>query len=144
MLTLQDMAEIIGIPVPQLRLWLDAGKITAKTTYKNSQVMLGGETAYLFSEDDIELVRQFAKKHSVPKQPESKEQFVDDGTLDTFTVSQIASMWQLSTDTIQRLFEDEPGVTTLGDKNPRGKRRRITLRIPRAVMERVRKRRSNS
>jgi predicted DNA binding CopG/RHH family protein len=68
---------------------------------------------------------------------------VDDGTLDKFTVAQIASMWQLSTDTIQRWFEDEPGVIASGEKNPRGKRKRVTLRIPRAVMERVKKRRSN-
>jgi predicted DNA binding CopG/RHH family protein len=53
-------------------------------------------------------------------------------------------MWQLSTDTVQRLFQDEPGVIALGNKNPRGKRKRITLRIPCAVMERVKKTRSNS
>jgi hypothetical protein len=58
-------------------------------------------------------------------------------------VSQVASLWRLSRDTIQRLFQDEAGVVVLGDSNPRGKRRRITLRIPRAVMERVKKRRSN-
>jgi hypothetical protein len=69
--------------------------------------------------------------------------FVDDGKQETFTVAQIASLWQLSPDTIQRWFEDEPGVVTSGKKNPRGKRKRITLRIPRAVMERVKKRQSN-
>jgi hypothetical protein len=77
------------------------------------------------------------------KAAKADEIFVDDGTLDTFTVAQIASMWQYSTDTIQRWFEDEPGVIASGEKNPRGKRKRITLRIPRAVMERVKKRRSN-
>jgi hypothetical protein len=77
------------------------------------------------------------------KRKASKEEpFVDDGTLDKFTVAQIASMWQLSTDTIQRWFEDEPGVIASGDKNPRGKRKRITLRIPRAVMERVERKRT--
>jgi hypothetical protein len=35
---------------------------------------------------------------------------VDDGRQTDFTVAQIASLWQLSTDTIQRLFQDEPGV----------------------------------
>jgi hypothetical protein len=69
--------------------------------------------------------------------------FVDDGKQETFTVAQIASLWQLSTDTIQRWFEDEAGVVTSGNKNPRGKRKRITLRIPRAAMERVKKRLSN-
>jgi len=69
--------------------------------------------------------------------------FVDDGLQETFTVAQIASLWQLSTDTIKRMFENEPGVQALGNKNPRGKRKRITLRIPRAVMDRVKKKLSN-
>jgi hypothetical protein len=69
--------------------------------------------------------------------------FGDDGKQENFTVAEIASLWKLSTDTIQRLFEHEPGVVVLGDKNPRGKRKRITLRIPRQVVERVKKTRSN-
>jgi hypothetical protein len=71
------------------------------------------------------------------------EQFVDDGKQETFTVAQIASLWQYSTDTIQRMFADEPGVEVRGAKNPRGKRTRKTLRIPRAVMNRVKKKVSN-
>lgn len=69
---------------------------------------------------------------------------MDDGTLMMLTVAQIASLWQLSRDTIQRIFADEPGVLVLGDRHPRGKRQRLTLRIPRAVMERVQRRHSNS
>jgi hypothetical protein len=136
------MAEIVGVPVAQLRLWLEAGKITATTTRTNNQVMMGYETDYYFSEKDIEQIRRFAKK-AQPKKQEPKEQFVDDGERENFTVAEIASLWRLSTDTIQRMFQDEPGVLPLGDKNPRGKRKRTTLRIPRAVMERVKKRRSN-
>jgi hypothetical protein len=71
------------------------------------------------------------------------EPFADDGKQETFTVAEIASLWKLSRDTIQRMFEDEPGVIALGEKNPRGKRKRVTLRIPRSVMNRVKKRRSN-
>lgn len=78
-----------------------------------------------------------------PKQKNGDEPFVDDGKRSDFTVAQIASMWQLSTDTVQRLFQDERGVVTLGNKNARGKRKRITLRIPREVMQRVKKRRAN-
>ena len=81
-------------------------------------------------------------KKSVPR-PRAKEPFVDDGEQENFTVAEIASLWRLSTDTIQRIFQEEPGVLPLGDRNPRGKRKRITLRIPRAVMERVKRRRSN-
>jgi len=60
-----------------------------------------------------------------------------------YSVAELAALWRLSPDTIQRLFEDEPGVITLGEKNPRGRRKRVTLRIPREVAERVQKRRSN-
>ena len=86
---------------------------------------------------------EFATAHAKQK-PTSNGQFIDDGRQENFTVSEIASSWKLSTDTIQRIFEDEPGVVVLGNKNPRGKRKRLTLRIPRAVMERVKKVRSNS
>jgi predicted DNA binding CopG/RHH family protein len=77
------------------------------------------------------------------RKPSKDETFIDDGKQASFTVAQIASLWQLSTDTIQRIFEDEAGVMVQGSKNPRGKRKRITLRIPREVMMRVKKRRSN-
>lgn len=136
------MAEIVGVPAAQLRLWLDSGKITATTTTKDNQVMVGHKTDYFFLEKDIQSIRAFARK-AASKKHEATEQFVDDGEQEFFTVAQIASMWQLSTDTIQRIFQDEPGVLPLGEKNPRGKRKRITLRIPRTVMERVKKRRSN-
>ena len=93
---------------------------------------------YAFGSNEAETTPRGKKR-----KPAKDETFVDDGKQETFTVAQIASLWQLSTDTIQRWFEDEPGVVTSGNKNPRGKRKRITLRIPRAVMERVKKRQSN-
>lgn len=78
------------------------------------------------------------------KRKSSKDEpFIDDGKQETLTVAEIASLWHYSTDTIQRLFADEPGVQITGNKNPRGKRRRVTLRIPRAVMERVKRRMAN-
>lgn len=141
LLTVQDAADLVGVPSAQLRLWLDAGKITASTTYTSNQLMAGERKVYLFSEDDLEPVRRLAKK--APTRPERKDRFVDDGEQENFTVAEVASLWRLSTDTIQRIFQDEPGVLPLGDRNPRGKRKRITLRIPRAVMERVKRRRSN-
>jgi hypothetical protein len=140
LLTVRDAAELVGIPSAQLRLWLEAGKITATSTYTSNQVMAGSKQVYLFSEDDLEPIRRLAKKQT--PRPD-REPFVDDGEQENFTVAEIASLWRLSTDTIQRIFQDEPGVLPLGNMNPRGKRKRITLRIPRAVMERVRRRRSN-
>lgn len=79
-----------------------------------------------------------ARKRKVKDEP-----FIDDGKQETFTVAEVASLWHYSTDTVQRIFADEPGVQVTGNKNPRGKRKRVTLRIPRAVMLRVKKRISN-
>jgi AraC-like DNA-binding protein len=70
------------------------------------------------------------------------ERFVDDGTQETFSVKEIASLLNLSSDTVRRMFADEQGVITLGNENPRGKRRRVTLRIPRNVYERVKRQRA--
>jgi hypothetical protein len=77
------------------------------------------------------------------RKPQKDELFIDDGKQETFTVAEIASLWHYSTDTVQRLFADEPGVQVTGNKNPRGKRKRLTLRIPRVVMERVKRRMAN-
>jgi hypothetical protein len=46
-------------------------------------------------------------------------------------------MWNLSVDAVRKRFRNEPGVLMLGDANPRGKRRYVTLRIPASVLERV-------
>jgi len=54
-----------------------------------------------------------------------------------YAVAEIAEMWNLSTDKVRELFENEPGVIVLGERNPRHKRRYITLRIPHSVVERV-------
>jgi hypothetical protein len=94
--------------------------------------------AYAFGSNEAEPAPRGRKRKTTAAEP-----FVDDGKQDTFTVAQIASLWQYSTDTVQRLFADEPGVQVIGSKNPRGKRSRTTLRIPRTVMNRVQKRLSN-
>jgi len=54
-----------------------------------------------------------------------------------YAVVEIAALWNLSTDKVRELFEREPGVLVIGDRNPRGKRRYRTLRIPKTVVERV-------
>ena len=137
-LTLQQAADLAGLKVAQIRVRIAMGELTP--TALGTSVTTR-ETTYLFSDVDVVRLKTLT---FAPRQKSSNEPFVDDGKQSDFTVAQIASMWQLSTDTIQRLFHDEPGVVTLGHKNPRGKRKRITLRIPRVVMERVKKRRSNS
>ena len=54
-----------------------------------------------------------------------------------FTVLEISQLWNLSEDTVRRLFRHEPGVLVLGEANTRRKRRYVTLRIPQSGLERV-------
>jgi hypothetical protein len=54
-----------------------------------------------------------------------------------FTIEEIAERWKMSPDTVRRLFENEPGVLTLDNRDTVYKRRYRTLRIPGPVMERV-------
>ncbi len=57
-----------------------------------------------------------------------------------YAVAEIAEMWNLSADKVREIFENEPGVLVIGDRNPRRKRRYVTLRIPQSVLERVHRR----
>ncbi|MBZ5586924.1 MAG: hypothetical protein LAQ30_33005 [Acidobacteriia bacterium] len=54
-----------------------------------------------------------------------------------FTPRELADLWQLSEQSIRRLFQDRPGVLKIGDSNPRGTRAYVTLRIPAGVVEQV-------
>jgi hypothetical protein len=54
-----------------------------------------------------------------------------------YAVIEVAEMWNLSADKVRELFEQEPGVLVIGDRNPRHKRRYLTLRIPQTVLQRV-------
>ena len=60
-----------------------------------------------------------------------------------YAVAEIAEMWNLSADKVRELFENEPGVLVLGERSPRYKRRYVTLRIPKTVVERVHSRLSS-
>jgi hypothetical protein len=54
-----------------------------------------------------------------------------------YAVIEVAELWKLSPDKVRDIFEDEPGVLVIGDRNPRHKRRYLTLRIPQTVLQRV-------
>ena len=54
-----------------------------------------------------------------------------------FSVQTLAELWGLSTDAIRELFDNEPGVLTLGARTSGRKRKYITLRIPESVAIRV-------
>jgi len=54
-----------------------------------------------------------------------------------YSVSELAVTWNLSENTIRRMFENEPGVLKWGATEGRFKRRYTTLRIPETVVLRV-------
>jgi hypothetical protein len=54
-----------------------------------------------------------------------------------YAVIEVAELWHLSPDKVREIFEHEPGVLVIGDRNPRHKRRYLTLRIPQTVLLRV-------
>ena len=54
-----------------------------------------------------------------------------------YAVIEVAEMWNLSSDKVREIFEHEPGVLVIGERNPRYKRRYLTLRIPQTVLLRV-------
>jgi len=80
------------------------------------------------------------ESQSHPRQAE--EDFLTEATSSAtlerhFSVAEVAAMWNLSKDTVRRMFQDEPGVLVLGGRSSRRKRRYTTLRIPQSVLERV-------
>jgi len=57
--------------------------------------------------------------------------------IEYLTVTQVATILNISTDTVIRKFGDEPGVINLGTPEMQHKRRYRVLRIPRHVLNRV-------
>ncbi len=57
-----------------------------------------------------------------------------------YSVLELAELWNLSENTIRRIFENEPGVLKWGSREGRFKRRYTTLRIPETVVLRVHRR----
>lgn len=54
-----------------------------------------------------------------------------------YSPAELAQLWSLSTDTVRRMFENEPGVLVFENPVRSSSRRFRTLRIPESVAERV-------
>src|SRR5713226_5912427 len=54
-----------------------------------------------------------------------------------YAVAEVAAMWNLSVDSVRRIFGDEVGVVVLTNKNRQEKRAYRSLRIPQSVAARV-------
>ena len=78
--------------------------------------------------------------------PEIGTQLIPANTTPTehhFTAKEVAQEWNLSQDTIYRLFSNEPGVLLIVSEKKKYRRTRRTLRIPESVKNRVYRRLQN-
>lgn len=57
-----------------------------------------------------------------------------------YSVNELSALWNLSKQTIRRLFQDEPGVVRIGEHEVLRKRGYVTLRIPESVVRKVHQR----
>jgi hypothetical protein len=61
-----------------------------------------------------------------------------------YAPAELGELWNLSADTVRRMFENEPGVLVFENAVRSSSRRFRTLRIPASIAERVYSRFSNS
>lgn len=54
-----------------------------------------------------------------------------------YSVQELADIWNLSEDTIRRLFREEPGVLRISATHDQRKRHYVVLRLPESVVIRV-------
>jgi AraC-like DNA-binding protein len=145
--SLKEAARRAGISEELLSLWVATKRIKPAVNTPATALPIPGRSGLVredfvapafcaFDDRNIEQIRALAEK------PESKPRRKAQTDSDFLTVAQVAERWGLSSDTITRLFADEPGVISLGKEHPRGKRRRVTLRIPVEVVERVKRKRA--
>lgn len=57
-----------------------------------------------------------------------------------YRIPEIATMWNLSEDSVRALFRGEPGVLTIIRPANRAKRQYVSVRVPQSVLERVHRR----
>jgi hypothetical protein len=54
-----------------------------------------------------------------------------------YSVAEIATLWNLSEDSIRNIFRDEPGVLKIGSSFKRKKRGYVVLRVPESILQKV-------
>ena len=147
MYSVKQAARLTGISEELLSLWVATKRIKPAVSQPATALPVPGRPGVVredfiapafcaFDDRNIEQIRALAEK------PETKPRRKATPDAEFLTVAQVAERWGLSSDTITRLFQDEPGVIPLGKEHPRGKRRRVTLRIPVEVVERVKRKRA--
>jgi len=54
-----------------------------------------------------------------------------------YTVAEVAGLWQISEETVRKLFRDVPGVLKIGAPERLHKRGYFLLRIPETILQKV-------
>jgi hypothetical protein len=54
-----------------------------------------------------------------------------------YSVAEVAALWQLSEDSIRKIFRDNPGVLKIGSAETRFKRAYLSIRIPESIVQKV-------
>lgn len=150
MYSVKEAARRGGISESLLLLWVETKRVRPASSQPSVNLPVPSRphevredfavpAFYAFDDKNIEQIRALAEK-AQPKPPKTEAVIADK---EFYSVADVALLWNLSPDSIRRIFSDEIGVITLGDGAARrGKRKRITLRIPREVVERVRRKRA--
>jgi hypothetical protein len=145
---IREASRLAGVTEQLLALWVKTGRVGF--TQDLSEVF--GPGRYLFDEAAIVRIRQHAEGSRTVSSGKTKPKSGGvkganaANTTDAkewYSVADIAVLMNLSTDSIRRMFQDEPGVVVVSDgRASRGKRKRVTLRIPKSVLERVQRKRA--
>jgi hypothetical protein len=132
--SLAEAATLLDVPADKILKLVQSGKIKPMTMSTTG----GSVLERFFTAEDLtrmgELLRDARRESNITSPPEPAAEF--------YTVAQLAQMWNLSEDVIRKEFEQEPDVLKLA-RARKGKRPYKTLRIPKDVAERVRRRMSS-
>jgi len=81
--------------------------------------------------------RDFLPARALMKQDRTLPMPASDALERHFSPRTLAEIWGLDESTIRRMFQEEPGVLKVGNRDRRnGKRDYVTLRIPESVVQR--------
>ena len=135
--SLDQAAKLAGISEALLILWIGSGRfepsIELADVYPGTETHMLSWNRFILTADDVARLRKLVDVGTTVEKQHKP------GT--NWTVAELATAWNFSTDTIRDWFTDEPGILLLDRPETRKKRKYKTFTIPEDVAERVRRRR---
>ncbi len=135
--SLSAAAKMAGISDAVLTLWIDTGRFTPSIENRDpgAKVLLGWNR-FSLTKQDVTRLRKLVESNVADREKVATEHVKGSD----YTVQELTALWNIGVDKIRELFMDEPGVIKIQKPKKRGRRTYVTLRIPEAVAERVRRR----